>query len=256
EELSTINSGFLDRAREQGAPIDEINRSGAEVTRVGERLRLWHARHWELVGVELDVKAGILGHNGRAVALTPREAQLFGFLLAHPNRFSQPRLCRRALGAIRTWRKSRSEPMSAACAAGWRRLRSPDGWSASRGRAMRWFSTRAVGAQRAPASIAANTHWRSCGAGIAPLTRSTCLPPFSITSVGMPRTSKRSERIWLSSVLTLTTLSRPRRSRPICSTAGETIRHGPHQGAQKSTSTGSAESSTTPLNSASPAAVI
>ncbi|TMD09586.1 MAG: helix-turn-helix domain-containing protein [Chloroflexi bacterium] len=87
EELSTINSGFLDRAREQGAPIDEINRLEAEVTRVGERLRFWHARHWELVGVELDVNAGILGHNGRAVALTPREAQLFGFLLAHPNRF-------------------------------------------------------------------------------------------------------------------------------------------------------------------------
>src|SRR5205807_9565925 len=62
-------------------------------------------------------------------------------------------------------------------------------------------------------------------------------------------------RIWLSSVLTLTTLSRPRRSRPICSTAGETIRHGPHQGAQKSTSTGSGESSTTPLKSASPASV-
>jgi hypothetical protein len=36
----------------------------------------------------------------------------------------------------------------------------------------------------------------------------------------------------------LTTFSRPAFSRPNCSTSGETIRHGPHQGAQKSTSTG------------------
>ena len=41
-----------------------------------------------------------------------------------------------------------------------------------------------------------------------------------------------------SSTLSLTTFSRPACSRPARSTSGETMRHGPHHGAQKSTSTG------------------
>jgi hypothetical protein len=40
------------------------------------------------------------------------------------------------------------------------------------------------------------------------------------------------------STSSFTTFSVPARSRPAASTSGDTIRHGPHQGAQKSTSTG------------------
>jgi hypothetical protein len=46
----------------------------------------------------------------------------------------------------------------------------------------------------------------------------------------------------------LTTFNCPARSRACASTAGETIRQGPHQGAQKSTSTGT-EASIAPSNS-------
>ena len=47
-----------------------------------------------------------------------------------------------------------------------------------------------------------------------------------------------SDAVWMfSSVLSLTTLSSGR-SPAISSTIGATRRHGPHQGAQKSTSTG------------------
>ena len=54
----------------------------------------------------------------------------------------------------------------------------------------------------------------------------------------MPRISNRSEICGASSTLSLTTFRRPACSRPTLSTAGETMRHGPHQGAQKSTRTG------------------
>src|SRR5436190_12719181 len=47
-----------------------------------------------------------------------------------------------------------------------------------------------------------------------------------------------------SSVLSFTTLSFPENSCAIASTAGATARQGPHQGAQKSTSTGVPERST------------
>src|ERR1700739_1017388 len=45
-------------------------------------------------------------------------------------------------------------------------------------------------------------------------------------------------------MLSLTTFSSPARSLAISSTTGATIRHGPHHGAQKSTSTGFSDSST------------
>jgi hypothetical protein len=56
--------------------------------------------------------------------------------------------------------------------------------------------------------------------------------------------------------LTLTSLIWPGFSPASWASAGETIRHGPHQGAQKSTSTGTAACSTTSANVASPASVI
>src|ERR1700704_4970736 len=61
----------------------------------------------------------------------------------------------------------------------------------------------------------------------------------------MPRMPKRCERFGALSVLTLTSLILPGMSLAICSTTGETTRQGPHQGAQKSTSTGSVLCSTT-----------
>src|SRR5260370_32497772 len=71
----------------------------------------------------------------------------------------------------------------------------------------------------------------------------------------MPRIPNRWERFGALSVLTLTSLSRPGRSFAICSTAGDTIRQGPHHGAQKSTSTGTVLCSTTDGKSASPLSV-
>src|SRR3981081_2522692 len=71
----------------------------------------------------------------------------------------------------------------------------------------------------------------------------------------MPRVPKRCERFGALSVLTLTSLTLPGMSLAICSTTGETTRHGPHQGAQKSTSTGSVLCCTTVENAASPLSV-
>src|SRR5438105_65485 len=83
------------------------------------------------------------------------------------------------------------------------------------------------------------------GAGWAPTTRSRSWPPATSIRVGMLKMLKRLPSVGALSVLTLATFSRPASSTPICSTAGLTIRQGPHQGAQKSTSTGTGLSSTT-----------
>src|SRR2546430_5674377 len=60
----------------------------------------------------------------------------------------------------------------------------------------------------------------------------------------MLRTPKRCCRSGCSSVLIFTTLSLPARSVASLSTAGLTIRQGPHHGAQKSASTGTGLAST------------
>ena len=68
--------------------------------------------------------------------------------------------------------------------------------------------------------------------------------------VGMLIASKRIARPWLSSTLTLTTLTRPACSRANASSIGLTIRHGPHHGAQRSTTTvGAAFASTSNVDS-------
>ena len=69
-------------AREEGAK--EIHRRRAE--RFRGRLEFWQGRHWELVGLDLDLEALVIRHNGRESRLTKREAQLLHFLLAHPER--------------------------------------------------------------------------------------------------------------------------------------------------------------------------
>ena len=56
----------------------------------------------------------------------------------------------------------------------------------------------------------------------------------------MPRTLKRLARSSFSSELTLTTFTWPTNSVASASIVGVSARHGPHQGAQKSTSTGRA----------------
>src|SRR3989442_3911016 len=61
----------------------------------------------------------------------------------------------------------------------------------------------------------------------------------------MPRMPNRRDRFGALSLLTLTSLSRPGSSVAIFLTMGDTMRQGPHQGAQKSTMTGSELCSTT-----------
>ena len=64
-------------------------------------------------------------------------------------------------------------------------------------------------------------------------------------SRGVPRTPNRSANLGDSSTLTMTTLSRPANSRASRSSAGATIRQGPHHGAQNSTTTGNLNFSAT-----------
>ena len=106
-----------------------------------------------------------------------------------------------------------------------------------------------------PAS-AASTQLRSAWTGAAPACRATAWPRCISRRVGTARTSKRSDSFGVSSTFTLTSLTRPAYSRAICSSAGLTIRHGPHQGAHRSTSTGILEPSTTSAKSSSPASAI
>src|SRR5450755_437691 len=63
-------------------------------------------------------------------------------------------------------------------------------------------------------------------------------------SVGIDITLNLTAVSWFSSMLSLTTLRVSPRSVAISSTTGDTRRHGPHHGAQKSTSTGTSDSMT------------
>jgi DNA-binding response OmpR family regulator len=51
------------------------------------RLDLWYRRTWDLHGLWLDPGGRLVRHQGREVALTPREFQLLQFLLEHPHRY-------------------------------------------------------------------------------------------------------------------------------------------------------------------------
>ena len=68
-------------------------------------------------------------------------------------------------------------------------------------------------------------------------------PPLKRISVGIERTSNVAAVCWFSSTLSLTIFSVVALG-AISSSTGATIRHGPHQGAQKSTSTGVSDSMT------------
>src|ERR1700694_6175310 len=71
--------------------------------------------------------------------------------------------------------------------------------------------------------------------------RSTGAPPLKRIRHGMPETSYCAAMLGLSSVSSFMTLRRPLYWSAILSTIGAIILHGPHQSAQKSTSTGSAD---------------
>lgn len=79
--------------------------------------------------------------------------------------------------------------------------------------------------------------------GLAPMAWLTTFPSFITTKVGMLMTRNCPASSGSSSTLTLPTLM-SERSLAISSTMGTTIRQGPHQGAQKSSSTGLSESMT------------
>jgi hypothetical protein len=77
--------------------------------------------------------------------------------------------------------------------------------------------------------------------GIAPAWRATSKPFSNNVIVGMAETRKRRPRDGTSSVFTFATSKRPAVSLATFRTSGATILHGPHHGAQKSTSTGTLE---------------
>src|SRR5450830_822022 len=75
-------------------------------------------------------------------------------------------------------------------------------------------------------------------ASIAPGWRATSRPPRNRAKVGMLRILKRAPRSCEASVLTLTTRKSGSSDLAACAYQGAIVRQGPHQGAQKSTSTG------------------
>lgn len=80
----------------------------------------------------------------------------------------------------------------------------------------------------------------NAGLGMAPTMRSTTFPSLMTTIVGILKAWKRCAVAGLSSTFTLTTLRRPANSFDRSSRMGPTIRHGPHHGAQRSTTTAGA----------------
>src|SRR5262245_53739005 len=72
-------------------------------------------------------------------------------------------------------------------------------------------------------------------------------PALKIISVGIERTPNSAASSGFSSILSLATLTLPLSSVAMSSSAGAIILHGPHHSAQKSTTTGSLESSTSAL---------
>jgi hypothetical protein len=82
---------------------------------------------------------------------------------------------------------------------------------------------------------------RIAGAAIAPTCRVTSWPSLNNAIVGIALIRKRRARFCAFSVFTFATSHFPAPSRATLLSSGATILHGPHQGAQKSTSTGSAD---------------
>ncbi len=71
----------------QKAAAADLEIIEAQMQGYQERLDLWYRRLWELQGLWLDPTGRMVRHQGREVALTKREFQLFQFLLDHPHRY-------------------------------------------------------------------------------------------------------------------------------------------------------------------------
>jgi hypothetical protein len=71
----------------QKAAATDLEIIEAQMQGYQERLDLWYRRLWELQGLWLDPTGRMVRHQGREVALTKREFQLFQFLLDHPHRY-------------------------------------------------------------------------------------------------------------------------------------------------------------------------
>ena len=80
--------------------------------------------------------------------------------------------------------------------------------------------------------------------GTAPMIVSFFSPFLKINTVGMLRIPYSDAILWLSSVFSFRHRNLPAYCTASSSTNGAIIRHGPHQGAQKSTSTGTSDSNT------------
>ena len=86
----------------------------------------------------------------------------------------------------------------------------------------------------------------TCGSGIAPMNCATARPSLNAMTFGIERILKACDSSGFSSELTFTSLTRPPNDSATLSRVGPSARHGPHQGAQKSTTTGTVfEASTT-----------
>src|SRR5262249_33837116 len=92
-------------------------------------------------------------------------------------------------------------------------------------------SSSALGSRR-------STNWRTVASGWAPRKPSTGLPSFRATTSGMLCTPNAAEIWGFSSTLTLVRTTLPSVSSTAFSMMGPRVRHGPHQGAQRSTTTG------------------
>lgn len=87
-------------AQQSRAAATETHRRRTE--RFRSRLEFWRRRHWELVGLDLDLPGLRIHHGDSEVRLTKREAQLLHFLLTHPGRH----FTARALTAL-AWQDSK-----------------------------------------------------------------------------------------------------------------------------------------------------
>ena len=94
--------------------------------------------------------------------------------------------------------------------------------------------------------------WR----GRAPVMFRTSSPSLNSPIIGMPITPYRAATSGVSSTLVFTNLMRPPYCSARASTSGDTMRHGPHHGAQKSTTTGSEAASTSSAKAVSVSATI
>jgi hypothetical protein len=101
-----------------------------------------------------------------------------------------------------------------------------------------------------------STHARNAAIGAAPDCRASTPPSHKSSRVGTARTAKRWDSTGAASTSTLTNFSCPACSWASCSSAGLTIRHGPHQLAHRSTRTGIDEFSAISANVSSRASTI